>query len=87
MKQVYQVKISKIGNSRGVRLPKELVLSLGTSDVILERTSEGILIKPSPIVPPLNEWAEIFAKADTSYEPEFQDWDVTLNDGANEEEL
>lgn len=87
MQQIYQVKISKIGNSRGVRLPKELVLSLGTSDVILERTSEGILIKPSPIVPPLNEWAEIFAKADTSSEPEFEDWDITLNDGEDEEEV
>ena len=79
--QVYQVKISKIGNSWGVRLPKEMVLSLGTTDVILERTSEGILIKPSPIVPPLSEWAEIFAKADTSTEPEFDEWDIALNDG------
>ncbi|MEO7315399.1 MAG: hypothetical protein ABIW47_09445 [Ginsengibacter sp.] len=79
--QVYQVKISKIGNSWGVRLPKEMVLSLGTTDVILERTSEGILIKPSPIVPPLSEWAEIFAKADTSPEPEFDEWDIALNDG------
>ena len=87
MQQVYQVKISRIGNSKGIRLPKELVLSLGTTDVILEKTEEGILIKPSPTVPPLSEWAELFAKADTSYEPEFQDWDVTLNDGADEEEL
>ena len=79
--QVYLVKISKIGNSWGVRLPKEMVLSLGTTDVILERTSEGILIKPSPIVPPLSEWAEIFAKADTSPEPEFDEWDIALNDG------
>lgn len=87
MQQVYQVKISKIGNSKGIRLPKEMVLSLGTLDVILEKTSEGILIKPSPIVPPLSEWPEIFAKADTSPEPEFEDWDITLNDGENEEEL
>jgi antitoxin component of MazEF toxin-antitoxin module len=79
--QVYQVKISKIGNSWGVRLPKEMVLSLGTTDVILERTSESTLIKPSPIVPPLSEWAEIFAKADTSPEPEFDEWDIALNDG------
>ena len=87
MQQIYQVKISKIGNSKGIRLPKEMVLSLGTLDVILEKTSEGILIKPSSKVPPLREWAAIFAKADTSPESEFEDWDITLNDGTDEEEL
>lgn len=50
--QVYQAKISKTDNFWSIKLSNEMVLSLGTLDVILEKTSEGILIKPSPIVPP-----------------------------------
>jgi antitoxin component of MazEF toxin-antitoxin module len=85
MQQTYPARISKIGNSKGVRLPKELVLSLGTTEVILEQISEGILIKPAPAVPPLSQWAAIFALADKSPEPEFEDWDITLNDGLEDE--
>jgi hypothetical protein len=68
-----------------VRLPKELALSLGTSEVTLEKTTEGILIKPAPAIPPLKEWAAIFAKADTSPEPELSEWDITLSDGLEDE--
>ncbi len=85
MQQTYHAKITQIGNSKGVRLPKELTLSLGTTDVILEQTADGILIKPAPAIPPLKEWAAIFAKADTSPEPEFHEWDVTLQDGLEDE--
>lgn len=81
MRPTYHARISAIGNSQGVRLPKELALSLGTKDVILLQTDEGILIKPAPVVPPLSEWAALFAKADTSLEPEFRDWDAALADG------
>jgi len=85
MLPTYHARITQIGNSKGVRLPKELALSLGTSEVILEQTAEGILIKPAPAVPPLSEWADLFATADTSLEPEFKDWDVTLNDGLEDD--
>lgn len=81
----YYAKITQIGNSKGVRLPKELALSLGTTEVILEPTADGILIKPAPAVPPLSQWAAIFAQANTSPEPEFNDWDITLNDGLEDE--
>ncbi|HEY8781048.1 MAG TPA: AbrB/MazE/SpoVT family DNA-binding domain-containing protein [Mucilaginibacter sp.] len=81
MQQTYRARITQIGNSKGVRLPKELAVSLGTTEVILEQTGEGILIKPAPAVPPLKEWAAIFAKADTGPEPQFSEWDITLQDG------
>lgn len=74
-------RITQIGNSKGVRLPKTMVRSLGTTEVTLERTTEGILIRPASPVPPLNQWAAVFAKANTSLEQEIKDWDVTLNDG------
>jgi antitoxin MazE len=85
MQKTYHARITQIGNSKGVRLPKELALSLGTTEVTLEQTIEGILIKPAPAIPPLKEWAALFAKADTSPEPEFNDWDVTLQDGLEDE--
>ena len=58
-----------------------MVRSLGTSEVTLEQTTEGILIRPASPIPPLSQWAAEFAKADTSPEQEFKYWDVTLNDG------
>jgi virulence-associated protein VagC len=85
MQTTYRARITQIGNSKGVRLPKELALSLGTSEVTLEQTSEGILIKPASAIPPLDQWAAIFAKADTNPEPEFNDWDITLQDGSENE--
>ncbi len=85
MQQTYRARITKIGNSKGVRLPKELALSLGTAEVILEQTVEGILIKPAPAIPPLSQWTAIFAAADTSPESELTDWDVTLQDGLEDE--
>jgi antitoxin component of MazEF toxin-antitoxin module len=85
MQQIYRARITQIGNSKGVRLPKELVLSLGTTEVTLEQTNEGILIKPASVIPPLNQWAAIFAKADTSPEPELSEWDITLQDGLEDE--
>ncbi|HWZ04286.1 MAG TPA: AbrB/MazE/SpoVT family DNA-binding domain-containing protein [Mucilaginibacter sp.] len=85
MQQTYRARITKIGNSKGVRLPKELALSLGTTEVTLEQTREGILIKPASTIPSLDQWAAIFAKADTSPEPELGDWDITLQDGLQDE--
>jgi len=85
MQKTYRAKITQIGNSKGVRLPKEFALSLGTTEVILEQTSDGILIKPAPAIPPLNQWPAIFAMADTSAEHELEDWDITLQDGLEDE--
>ena len=85
MQQTYHARITQIGNSKGVRLPKELALSLGTTEVILEQTLDGILIKPAPAIPPLSQWPAIFAIADTSPEPELNEWDITLQDGLEDE--
>jgi antitoxin component of MazEF toxin-antitoxin module len=87
MQTVYRTRITKIGNSKGVRLPKELVLSLNSLEVIIEKTENGILIKPATEIPPLKEWAALFSKADKSTETEFKDWDLTLNDGLDDKNL
>ena len=85
MQQTYHVRITKIGNSKGARLPKELALALGTTEVTPEQTVDGILIKPAPAIPPLKEWAAIFAKADISRGLKLEEWDMTLQDGLEDE--
>jgi antitoxin MazE len=79
--------IIRVGNSQGIRLPKEYVAALGSKNVILEQKEEGILIKPvASKIPPLKDWAALFAQVDTSPEAEFADWDITLKDGIEDEE-
>ncbi len=85
MTKVHYTSIIPIGNSKGIRIPKDYLNALGETQVLLEKTEEGILIKPVPAVPPLSEWEMLFTKADTSMEPEFQDWDTTLADGLETE--
>ena len=85
MQPTYHARVTQIGNSKGVRLPKALALSLGTTEVILEQTTQGILIKPAHKIPPLSEWEKLFATADNSLEEDFTDWDITLNDGIADE--
>lgn len=84
MQNTFPARISPIGNSQGIRLPKVLAHSLGTTDVILEQTPEGILIRPAVKTPPLSEWTAIMAKMKVTEEPKWDEWDVTLSDGLDE---
>ncbi len=84
MQKTYRVRITQIGASKAIRLPKELASSLSTTEVILEQTVDGILMKPAPVISPLSQWTAIFARADTGANPEFNDWNITLHDGLEE---
>ena len=43
-----KAKIIKIGNSRGVRIPKEIIEDVGLEDeVLLEATRHSVVIRPS----------------------------------------
>jgi len=76
----YHTSIIKVGNSKGIRIPKDYLKSLG-KEVVLEKTKEGLLIRPAHQVVPLKEWDKLFAAADAAPEKEFNDWDITLGDG------
>jgi len=76
----YHTSIIKIGNSKGVRIPKDYLGPLG-KDVVLEKTKDGLLIRPAHHVPQLKDWDKLFAAADTTPEADFNNWDVTLGDG------
>lgn len=85
MTKSHRTSIIPIGNSKGIRIPKDYLNALGETQVLLEKTEEGILIKPLPVIPPLNEWEALFAKEDNTLEPDLADWNTTLSDGLQTE--
>lgn|GEM_PF-1797675 len=64
MQNIYHTSIIKVGNSKGIRIPKEFLKGLGEK-VILHPTKEGLIVRPDieEPVPPLKEWDALFAKA------------------------
>ena len=77
---LFHTSIVKIGNSKGIRIPKDYLEALG-KEVVLEKTKDGLLIRAAHEVVPLKDWDKLFAAADTTPEAEFNDWDITLGDG------
>ena len=45
---------------------------------MLEKTKEGLLIRPAGQVAPLKEWDKLFTAADTTPEKDFNDWDIGI---------
>ncbi len=80
-----QTQIIKIGNSNGVRIPKEYLNALGTKAVILEFINNTVTIKPvKDSTPPRSKWNEILSKMTIEYEDDFNDFDTTLADGIDD---
>jgi antitoxin component of MazEF toxin-antitoxin module len=76
----------RIGNSRGLRLPKKLLSLYGIREndpLELEERAEGILIRPAGIANnklSLEEaYREMAAEADEA--SEWSEWDATIADG------
>jgi antitoxin component of MazEF toxin-antitoxin module len=75
-----QLKVARIGNSRGVRLPAATLerYSIGNS-VIMEERSDGILLRPSAAASPKLSWEETAREMAASAE-DWSEWDVTAAD-------
>ena len=72
-----EARLVKIGNSRGIRLPKAIINRYGLGDrVLLEELPEGILIHPGE--QGMLSWEETF-KAMAQSEEDWSDW-TELND-------
>lgn len=55
----------RIGNSRGIRIPKPLIAQCGLGDVVeLRLTKEGLVV--APYRAPRSGWKEAFADSDLS---------------------
>ncbi|MEP6833821.1 MAG: AbrB/MazE/SpoVT family DNA-binding domain-containing protein [Gemmatimonas sp.] len=75
------LKVARIGNSRGVRLPAATLERLGIGDsVIMEERADGILLRPNGAGPVKLSWAQT-AAAMAHAQEDWSEWDSTLMDG------
>lgn len=73
------IKLVAVGNSRGVRLPRELLRKYGISDVlVLEERSEGILLRGT--LGAKLSLDQTFAEMAVAQE-DWSDWDGVATDG------
>lgn len=78
---IVKLKVARIGNSRGVRLPAASLKRYRIGDtVLMEERSEGILLRPTgPAVEKLS-WEDTAREMASSGE-DWQAWDATAADG------
>jgi len=82
--QIKDIKLVPIGNSKGIRIPKKLLQKYGFKDkIILEETTEGILLKAKG--DSKLSWEETFREMALENE-NWDDFDTTLLDGLEDDE-
>jgi antitoxin component of MazEF toxin-antitoxin module len=76
-----ELKIARIGNSRGVRIPAPTLerYRIGAT-VIMEERSDGILLRSPGRVSPKLSWEET-AREMAAQSEDWTAWDATLADG------
>jgi antitoxin component of MazEF toxin-antitoxin module len=76
-----ELRVTRIGNSRGVRLPARVLQRYGIGEtVVMEELTEGILLRPAgPAIPRLSieETALEMARA----AEDWSDWDTLAGEG------
>jgi antitoxin MazE len=79
-----ELKVARIGNSRGVRIPAATLARYGIGDaVVMEERSDGILLRvPGPASPKLS-WEETGRAMAASVE-DWSAWDASVADGLDE---
>lgn len=79
--QTMELKIAKIGNSRGVRIPAEVLRRYAFTEVaIMDESVDGLLLRPKKRTDAKLSWADT-AKAMAMDAESWSDWDVTASDG------
>ena len=80
MKRV-ELKVARIGNSRGVRIPAVTLARYNIGEhVIMEERNDGILLRPVGTAEPKLSWEETAREMAASAE-DWSEWDVTSADG------
>ena len=78
----HQTQIIKIGNSNGIRVPKEYLKVFETKNVVIQLINNSLIITPAKTkIPPRSKWDEILSKMTIETEEDFNDFDTTLQDG------
>jgi antitoxin component of MazEF toxin-antitoxin module len=76
-----ELKVSRIGNSRGVRIPAATLARYRIeSAVAMEERSDGIFLRPLRSGPAKLSWAET-AQAMAAAGEDWTDWDAATADG------
>lgn len=76
-----KLKVARIGNSRGIRLPAKSLVKYGISEsVLMEERSDGILLKRDDRAVSKLTWDETAREMAASQE-DWGDWDVVAGDG------
>ena len=76
-----QLKVARIGNSRGVRIPSDTLERYRIGDsVVMEERSDGILLRPVGSFPPKLTWEET-ASAMAAASEDWDAWAETDADG------
>jgi antitoxin MazE len=79
-----ELKVARIGNSRGVRIPATTLKRYHIGDsVVMEERSEGILLRPRRSARPKLSWEDT-ALAMSAEPEDWSDWETTLTDGLDE---
>lgn len=79
--QTIEVKVAKIGNSRGVRIPAEVLRRYAFGDAaLLIESVDGILLRPKQQTDEKLSWADT-AKAMAAAVENWSDWDAVSSDG------
>jgi antitoxin component of MazEF toxin-antitoxin module len=79
--QTMEVKVARIGNSRGVRIPAEVLRRYAVGDtVILIESLDGILLRPKHQTDQKLSWADT-ARAMASETEDWSEWDAAASDG------
>ena len=79
--QTLELKIAKIGNSRGVRIPAEVLRRHAfTESAIMVESVDGILLRPKKRTEVKMSWADT-AKAMAASSESWSDWEGTASDG------
>ncbi len=75
-----ELKLARIGNSRGIRLPADLIRRHGLDDgVVLEDRGDSLVLRPKAKLKKLS-WEETYKEMAASDEDR-SEWDCTLADG------
>ncbi len=76
-----ELKLSRIGNSRGVRIPAETLKRYGMSaSVLMDELADGILLRSGPVGSARLTWEETAREMAASGE-DWGDWDAVAADG------
>jgi antitoxin component of MazEF toxin-antitoxin module len=79
-----KLKVARIGNSRGVRIPAASLRRYRIGEaVLMEERSDGILLRPVSSAAQKLSWEDTALEMEASRE-DWSEWDATVVDGLDE---